>query len=59
MSLEKKQWAKPVCVKSSVHVQPTQNFNQWQEELREEERFRRLIENFKADLIHAYTNRNV
>ena len=29
------------------------------ERLREEERFRRLIENFKADLIHAYTNRNV
>jgi len=38
-------------------VKPTQNFNQWQEELAEEQRFRRLIDNFKADLIHAYTNR--
>ena len=59
MNSEKKQWVRPICVKSSVHVKPTQNFNQWQEELREEERFRRLIDNFKADLIHAYTNRNV
>jgi hypothetical protein len=33
-------------------VQSTQNFNQWQEELAEG-----LIDNFKADLIHAYTNR--
>jgi hypothetical protein len=38
-------------------VQPTQNFNHWQEELAEEQRFRRLIDNFKADLISAYTNR--
>ena len=59
MNSEKKQWAKPVCVKSSVHVKPTQNFNHWQEELAEEQRFRRLINNFAADLVRAYTNRNV
>ena len=59
MNSNEKQWAKPVCVKSSVHVKPTQNFNQWQEELREEERFRRLIDNFSADLIRSFTNRNV
>jgi hypothetical protein len=40
-------------------VQPTQNFNQWQEELAEEEQFRRLIDNLKADLIRTFRNRNV
>jgi hypothetical protein len=40
-------------------VQPTQTFNQWQEELAEEQRFRRLIDNFSADLIRSFTNRNV
>lgn len=59
MNSKEKQWVRPVCVKSSVHVQPTQNFNQWQEELAEEQRFRRLINNFAADLVRAYTNRNV
>jgi hypothetical protein len=57
MSLERKQWVRPVCVKSSVHVKPTKDFNQWQQELAEEERFRRLINNLAADIIRAYTNR--
>ena len=58
MNSEEKRWVKPVCVKSSVHVRPTEGFNQWQEELREEERFRRLIDNFASDIVRAYTNRN-
>jgi hypothetical protein len=59
MNSNEKQWVRPVCVKSSVHVQPTQNFNQWQEELAEEQRFRRLIDNFSADLIRTFSKRNV
>lgn len=57
MNSEEKQWVKPVCVKSSVHVKPTHGFNQWQEELQEEERFRRLINNFASDIVQAYTKR--
>lgn len=47
--------SKPICVRSSVHVKPTSDFNHWQQELAEERRFERLMQNFKADLIAAYT----
>lgn len=59
MNSNEKQWVKPVCVKSSVHVQPTKDFNQWQQERAEEERFRRLIDNLKSDLIRTFSKRNV
>ena len=49
---------KPICVRSSVHVKPTSDFNHWQQEIAEERRFQLLMEQFKADLIAAYTNRN-
>ena len=49
---------KPICVRSSVHVKPTGDFNAWQQELAEERRFRRLINNMAADLVAAYTNRS-
>ncbi len=59
MNSKEKQWVKPVCVKSSVHICPTENFNQWQEERAEEQRFRRLIDNLAADLVRHYRKRNV
>ena len=46
---------KPICVRSSVHVKPTSDFNEWQQELAEERRFERLMQQFKADLVAAYT----
>jgi hypothetical protein len=46
---------KPICVRSSVHVKPTRDFNHMQQELAEQKRFERLMEQFKADLIAAYT----
>lgn len=46
---------KPICVRSSVHVKPTRDFNHQQQELAEQKRFERLMEQFKADLIAAYT----
>ena len=49
---------KPICVRSSVHVKPTRDFNAWQEEMAEERRFELLMSKFKADLIAAYTNRH-
>ena len=42
---------KPICVRSSVHVKPTRDFNHQQQELAEQKRFERLMEQFKADLI--------
>jgi len=49
---------KPICVRSSVQVTAPQSFNQWQQDLAEERRFRRLINNMAADLVAAYTKRN-
>ena len=49
---------KPICVRSSVHVKPTSDFNHGQQEMAEERRFELLMDKFKADLIAAYTNRN-
>jgi hypothetical protein len=46
---------KPICVRSSVHVKPTRDFNHFQQELAEQKRFERLMENFKSSLIEAYT----
>jgi hypothetical protein len=47
--------SKPICVRSSVHVKPTRDFNHFQQELAEQKRFEKLMENFKASLIEAYT----
>ncbi len=48
---------KPICVRSSVHVKPTRDFNHQQQELAEQKRFERLMEQFKADMIAAYTKK--
>lgn len=44
-----------ICVRSSVHVKPTDDFNHWQKELNEEREFLRLIERFKQQIIDART----
>ena len=49
---------KPICVRSSVHVKPTRDFNHMQQELAEQKRFERMMEQFKASLIEAYTQRS-
>ena len=49
---------KPICVRSSVHVKSTNDFNAWQKELADERQFERLMQQFKADLVAAYTKRN-
>lgn len=48
---------KPICVRSSVHVKPTRDFNHFQQELAEQKRFEKLMENFKSSLIEAYTKK--
>tara|TARA_Y100000592_G_C5315090_1_gene242044 strand:+ start:188 stop:343 length:156 start_codon:yes stop_codon:yes gene_type:complete len=45
---------KPICVQSSVHVKSTKDFNAWQQELAEERRFQRLMQQFKDELVKAY-----
>ena len=49
---------KPICVRSSVHVQQPKDFNHWQQELKEERDFLRLIDDFKRQIIHARTKQN-
>jgi hypothetical protein len=46
---------KPICIQSSVHVNPTTDFNHWQKELNDEREFLRLIERFKQQIISART----
>ena len=44
-----------ICVQSSVHVKPPRDFNHWQQELREEQEFRRLIDRMIFQLKEART----
>ena len=49
---------KPICVRSSVHVKQPKDFNHWQEQLKEERDFMRLIDDFKRQIINARTKQN-
>jgi hypothetical protein len=55
-NLKEKQWAKPVCVQSSVNVNPASSFNEWAQSLRDEDaEFERAWQGFKQSLIKART----
>jgi hypothetical protein len=55
-NLKGKQWAKPVCVQSSVNVNPASSFNEWAQSLRDEDaEFERAWQGFKRSLIKART----
>jgi len=41
---------KPICVRTSVHVKPAASFNEWQQGLKEERDFLRLIDNLKSQI---------
>ena len=41
---------KPICVRSSVHVKPAASFNEWQQSLKEERDFLRLIDGLKSQV---------
>ena len=49
--------SKFICVRSSVHVKPTRDFNHYQQELAAQKRFERTLEKFKASLIESWTKK--
>jgi len=56
MNSEKKQWVKPICVQSSVNVNPAPTYGEWAEALRDEDaELERLWKDFKNSIIKART----
>ena len=57
MSLnDKTKCAKPVCVQSSVNVNPASSFNEWAQSLRDEDaEFDKAWKQFKTAIVKART----
>lgn len=56
MSSHEKQWVKPICVRSSVNVNPAKSYNDFAENLRDEDaEFDRLISQLKESIRRART----
>ena len=56
MNSEEKQWVKPICVRSSVNVNPAKDFNDFANNLRDKDaEFDRLISQLKESIRRART----
>ncbi len=56
MNSEEKQWGRPICVRSSVNVNPAKDFNDFANNLRDEDaEFDRLISQLKESIRRART----
>jgi len=56
MNSNEKQWVKPICVQSSVNVNPAPTYGEWAKALRDEDaELERLWKDFKNSIIKART----